>query len=98
MGLLQPIKTNLVAVIAIIAVSLGAFLLCSSARAAEIAVNDDYGGTLTSTIVTTLPISGSYTILASSYSGQGGMYDVAVEPEKGPEQPPCLPQDEDCKS
>ena len=46
----------------------------------EIAVNDDYGGTLNSTIVTTLPSSGAYTILAGSYSGQGGMYDVAVRP------------------
>ncbi|MDJ0708069.1 MAG: PPC domain-containing protein [Leptolyngbyaceae cyanobacterium MO_188.B28] len=46
----------------------------------EIAVNDDYGGTLNSTIVTTLPASGSYTILAGSYSGQGGVYDVSVRP------------------
>ena len=46
----------------------------------EIAVNDDYGGTLNSTIVTTLPASGAYTVLAGSYSGQGGEYDFAVRP------------------
>ncbi|MCG8363233.1 MAG: PPC domain-containing protein [Pseudanabaenales cyanobacterium] len=127
MWTLKPTKPSLVAVIAIIAGSLGAFLPGLSAKAEEIlqqqgslapmrdeysfegevgqivtitmaseefdtllilldpdgeeiAVNDDYGGTLNSTIVTTLPTSGSYTILAGSYSGQGGVYDVAVRP------------------
>ena len=127
MWTLKPTKPSLVAVMAIIAGGLGAFLPGASARAEEIlqqqgnlapmrdeysfegeggqtititmaseefdtllilldpegeeiAVNDDYGGTLNSTIVTTLPSSGAYTVLAGSYTGQGGMYDVAIRP------------------
>lgn len=44
----------------------------------EIAVNDDYGRSLNSTIVTTLPQDGMYTVLARSFSGMGGNYTVAV--------------------
>ncbi|MFE4107225.1 tetratricopeptide repeat protein [Almyronema epifaneia] len=44
----------------------------------EIAVNDDYGGTLNSTIVITLPSSGTYRVVARSYSGQGGSYSLTV--------------------
>ncbi|NJM84749.1 MAG: tetratricopeptide repeat protein [Leptolyngbyaceae cyanobacterium RM2_2_21] len=46
----------------------------------EIAANDDYGGTLDATIVITLPSSGTYKVLARSYSGQGGNYTVTVAP------------------
>lgn len=44
----------------------------------ELERNDDYGGTLNSMIVITLPISGEYTVIASSFSGQGGTYDLSV--------------------
>ncbi|WP_346289754.1 PPC domain-containing protein [Sphaerothrix gracilis] len=46
----------------------------------EIAVNDDYGGTLNSTIVITLPADGTYKVLARSYSWQGGSYTITVKP------------------
>ena len=42
--------------------------------------NDDYGGTLNSTIVLTLPESGTYSAVASSFSGQGGNYQIEVRP------------------
>ncbi|NEP16994.1 MAG: tetratricopeptide repeat protein [Leptolyngbya sp. SIO4C1] len=46
----------------------------------ELEMNDDYGGTLNSTIVTTLPAAGEYKAVASSFSGQGGSYDILVRP------------------
>jgi tetratricopeptide (TPR) repeat protein len=46
----------------------------------ELEMNDDYGGTLNSTIVATLPESGKYTVVASSFSGQGGTYDLQIRP------------------
>ncbi|WP_155523637.1 pre-peptidase C-terminal domain-containing protein [Nodosilinea nodulosa] len=45
---------------------------------AEIATNDDFGGTLNSKIIVELPASGSYTVVAKSFSGQGGDYDLVV--------------------
>ncbi|MEO1403019.1 MAG: tetratricopeptide repeat protein [Cyanobacteria bacterium J06635_1] len=47
---------------------------------AELDMNDDYGGTLNSTIVTTLPADGEYKAVASSFSGQGGSYDLTIRP------------------
>jgi len=44
----------------------------------EIAYNDDYGGTLNSTIITTLPTDGSYTVVTRSFSGAGGDYSLVV--------------------
>lgn len=46
----------------------------------ELAFNDDYARSLNSTIVTTLPATGTYTVLARSFSGQGGPYSLAVNP------------------
>lgn len=45
---------------------------------AEIATNDDFGGTLNSTIIIELPEDGTYTVVARSFSGQGGDYDLVV--------------------
>ncbi|MEL6939099.1 MAG: PPC domain-containing protein [Cyanobacteria bacterium J06598_1] len=42
--------------------------------------NDDYGGTLNSTIVYELPEAGTYSAVASSFSGQGGSYQIEVRP------------------
>ena len=42
--------------------------------------NDDYGGTLNSTIVFELPAAGTYSAVASSFSGQGGSYQIEVRP------------------
>ncbi|ASC72521.1 Tetratricopeptide repeat domain protein [Halomicronema hongdechloris C2206] len=44
----------------------------------EIAYNDDYGGTLNSTIIITLPTDGSYTVVTRSFSGSGGDYSLVV--------------------
>ena len=44
----------------------------------EIAMNDDFARSLNSKIVTTLPVDGTYTVIAKSYSGQGGDYVVSV--------------------
>lgn len=46
----------------------------------DIAMNDDYARSLNSTIVTTLPTTGTYTVLARSFSGQGGPYRIVVRP------------------
>ncbi|MFQ4137602.1 PPC domain-containing protein [Nodosilinea sp. PGN35] len=46
--------------------------------AAEIAFNDDFGGTLNSTIIVELPEDGTYTVVARSFSGQGGDYALVV--------------------
>jgi hypothetical protein len=44
----------------------------------EVAFNDDFGGTLNSQIIFTLPTDGTYTVVAKSFSGQGGDFDVVV--------------------
>lgn len=48
--------------------------------------NDDYGGTLNSTIVIELPEAGTYSAVASSFSGQGGSYQIEVRPASEYEQ------------
>jgi tetratricopeptide (TPR) repeat protein len=52
----------------------------------EIAFNDDYGRSLNSTIVTTLPADGNYTVVARSFSGAGGQYTLTVRPATEYEQ------------
>lgn len=47
---------------------------------AQVAFNDDYGRTLNSRIIITLPATGEYKVLARSYSGQGGTYSLVVRP------------------
>lgn len=42
--------------------------------------NDDYGGSLNSTIVIELPESGTYSAVASSFSSQGGSYQIEIRP------------------
>lgn len=44
----------------------------------EIAANDDFGGTLNAKIIVELPEDGAYTVVAKSFSGQGGDYDLVV--------------------
>lgn len=48
------------------------------ASESEIAFNDDFGGTLNSKIIITIPADGTYTVVAKSFSGQGGDYDLVV--------------------
>lgn len=48
--------------------------------------NDDYGVTLNSTIVIELPASGTYSAIATSYSGIGGSYQIEVRPTSEYEQ------------
>ena len=48
--------------------------------------NDDYGGTLNSTIVLELPTSGEYSAIASSFAGDGGSYQIEVRPASEYEQ------------
>lgn len=44
----------------------------------EIAFNDDFGGSLNARIVTELPADGTYRVVARSYSGGGGDFDLMV--------------------
>lgn len=44
----------------------------------EIASNDDFGGSFNSKIIVTLPADGTYTVVARSFSDQGGDYDLVV--------------------
>ncbi|NEQ25997.1 MAG: tetratricopeptide repeat protein [Microcoleus sp. SIO2G3] len=46
----------------------------------EIASNDDYGRNLNSTIVMTLPRTGTYKVMARAFSGGGGSYAISVRP------------------
>jgi tetratricopeptide (TPR) repeat protein len=46
----------------------------------EIGMNDDYGRSLNSTLIVTLPQTGTYKIRARSFSGVGGNYSVSVRP------------------
>ena len=46
----------------------------------EVAFNDDSGGTLNSRIIYSVNATGSYTIVARSYSGAGGNYKIEVRP------------------
>lgn len=48
--------------------------------------NDDYGVTLNSTIVIELPETGTYSAIATSYSGLGGSYQIEVRPTSEYEQ------------
>lgn len=44
----------------------------------EIAFNDDFGGSLNSRIVAELPADGTYQVVARSYSGNGGDFNLVV--------------------
>lgn len=52
----------------------------------EISFNDDFGGSLNSRIVATLPRSGEYQIIVRSFGGNGGNYTVTVNPATEYEQ------------
>jgi tetratricopeptide (TPR) repeat protein len=61
-------------------------LALQDSNGAEIAFNDDYGRSLNSTIITTLPADGTYTVVARSFSGAGGNYTLTVRPATEYEQ------------
>lgn len=61
-------------------------LLLKGPNGEIITSNDDYGGTLNSTIVIELPEAGTYSAVASSFSGQGGNYQIEVRPASEYEQ------------
>lgn len=46
----------------------------------EVAFNDDFGGTLNSRIIYAAETAGNYTVLAKSFDGQGGAFDLQVRP------------------
>jgi len=52
----------------------------------EIAFNDDFGGSLNSRIVATLPSNGEYRVIVRSFAGNGGNYTVTVNPATEYEQ------------
>jgi tetratricopeptide (TPR) repeat protein len=52
----------------------------------EVAFNDDFGGSLNSQIVTTLPSSGEYQVIVRSFAGNGGNYTITVNPATEYEQ------------
>jgi tetratricopeptide (TPR) repeat protein len=52
----------------------------------QIAINDDFARSLNSTIITTLPNDGEYKVVAGSFSGQGGQYNLTVRPATEYEQ------------
>lgn len=56
------------------------------AQGQQVAFNDDYGRTLNSTIVVTLPSSGTYKVFARSFSGGGGSYLITVRPSSDYDQ------------
>lgn len=46
----------------------------------ELAFNDDFCGSLNSQIIITLPEDGTYSVIARSFSDDGGDYDLVVRP------------------
>jgi tetratricopeptide (TPR) repeat protein len=56
------------------------FLRLLGPNGTEIEANDDYGGTLNSTIVVVLPQAGRYSVVASAFTGAGGDYSITVRP------------------
>lgn len=53
-------------------------LVLTNSAGEEVATNDDFGGTLNSTIIVTLPKQDTYTVVARSFAGQGGDYQVMI--------------------
>jgi len=53
-------------------------LSLQTATGEEIAFNDDFGGSLNSRIVAELPANGTYRVVARSYSGNGGDFNLVV--------------------
>lgn len=51
-----------------------------NAAGEEIAFNDDFGGSLNSRLVAELPANGTYRVVARSYSGGGGDFNLVVRP------------------
>jgi len=46
----------------------------------EIATNDDFGGSLSATIIIKLPATDTYTVVSRSFAGNGGDYRLLVRP------------------
>lgn len=53
-------------------------LSLQTATGEEIAFNDDFGGSLNSRIVTEIPADGTYRVVARSYAGNGGDFNLVV--------------------
>ncbi|TVP69498.1 MAG: hypothetical protein EA342_03300 [Leptolyngbya sp. LCM1.Bin17] len=53
-------------------------LLLLDSNGEEVAFNDDFGGSLNSKIIVTLPADDTYTVVARSFAGDGGDYDLVV--------------------
>ncbi len=53
-------------------------LSLQSSSGEEISFNDDFGGSLNSRIVAELPADGTYRVVARSYSGSGGDFNLIV--------------------
>lgn len=53
-------------------------LVLTNSAGDEVATNDDFGGTLNSAIIVTLPRQDTYTVVARSFGGQGGDYAVMI--------------------
>jgi tetratricopeptide (TPR) repeat protein len=53
-------------------------LLLLDSNGDEVAFNDDFGGSLNSKIIITLPADDTYTVVARSFAGDGGDYDLVV--------------------
>lgn len=53
-------------------------LLLLDSNGDEVAFNDDFGGSLNSKIIITLPNDDTYTVVARSFAGDGGDYDLVV--------------------
>lgn len=53
-------------------------LILQDSEGTEIASNDDFGGSLNSTLIIALPADGEYQVVATSFDGQGGDYDLTV--------------------
>jgi tetratricopeptide (TPR) repeat protein len=54
------------------------FLILLNSNGEEVAVNDDYGGTLNSRIIYSFTEAGRYTVVTKSFSGAGGNYDLQI--------------------
>jgi serine protease Do len=75
-----------------------AYLILLDPNGRDIAQNDDGGGGTNARLMTVVPATGTYTVLANSYSsGEAGEYELRVatatpaSPQSGPSQPTPTP-------
>jgi tetratricopeptide (TPR) repeat protein len=55
-------------------------LMLKDSQGNRLASNDDFGGSLNSTVIVALPTDGEYEVVATSFDGQGGDYKLVVRP------------------